>query len=150
MPTAGDIITVPTVPGSRIATQIETSDSASFTSTRVEVSSVIAALVVGRIYRVRAHTRFKSSNAGDNVLSQIRENDSNGAVLTADERKVSDTQNGTTIGTVFNFEAEYTASSTGEKTFSLTGARTSGSGNCSMEADAVRPTYFYVDYIRDA
>ncbi|MPZ27549.1 MAG: hypothetical protein GEV12_14355 [Micromonosporaceae bacterium] len=142
MPLAGDIITVPTVPGSRIATTVVTADSAGFIS-EIVVMTVVAPLVTGRIYRVKFHGRFGGSS-GDTAGGLLREDSVSGTEMTG---QVADIQSGV-AGGVFGFEAEYTATATGNKTFVVTGRRVSGAGTDRLEAATTRPAYLYVDFIR--
>jgi hypothetical protein len=133
------------VPGERIATTTVTSDSSTFTTTETEVASVTAALVSGRTYRVRYMARFGSTVAGDWLMASIREDDTSGTVLTQDNVIL---EQSAVSGWPLTVEVEYTAGSTGDKTFILTGDRVGGTGTCRLEAAATRPTYLYVDYIR--
>ncbi|MCI0687022.1 MAG: hypothetical protein L0Y54_07280 [Sporichthyaceae bacterium] len=142
---AGETIIAGKVPGERIATDIDTADSATFTTTETEVQSVTAALVSGRTYRIRWATRFESSVADDRVIARIREDNSTGSELSNMVVRMFTVGS---IGWPVTIEAEYTAVATGNKTFSATGVRQSGTGNCFMEAAANRPSYLYVDYIR--
>jgi hypothetical protein len=133
------------IPGERIATDIDTSDSSTFTSTETEVQAVTAALVSGRIYRVRAYTRFNSSVATDTVLARLRQDNSTGTEMST---AAVDAPTNVTHGAWVMLEAEYTAVASANKTFVLTGIRASGTGNCLREAAANRVSYLYVDYIR--
>jgi hypothetical protein len=142
---AGGTATAGRIPGERIATTTVTSDSSTFTTTETEVASVTAALVSGRTYRVRYAARFGSTVAGDWLLASVREDDTSGTVLVADNMILEQVA---TSGWPVAGEAEYTAASTANKTFVLTGDRISGTGDCRLEAAATHSTYFYVDYIR--
>jgi hypothetical protein len=142
---AGQVATAGRVPGERIATTTVTSDSSTFTTTETEVASVTAALVSGRTYRVRYAARFGSTVAADWLKASIREDDTSGTVLTNDNMILEQTS---TSGWPVAGEAEYTAASTADKTFVLTGDRISGTGDCRLEAAATHPTYLTVDYIR--
>lgn len=133
------------IPGQRIATTIETSDSSTFTTTATTVMSVTASLVSGRTYRIRAICQFESDTAGDLVVGRIQEDDSSGTQLSHAQTEIV---NASSIGYTIVTEAEYTAASTGNKTFVLTGDRNGGSGTLFRGASSVRPSYLYVDYIR--
>jgi len=147
MPTAGDIITVPTVPGSRIATEVLTTDSTSSASPVVAMS-VTAAVVEGRIYRVRFAGLVSSTVMTDSVVLQIREDDEGGPLLAT--TVVPLTGYNSTFGYPLVREVEWTASATGSQTFAAVTSRFSGTGSAFVEAASNRPAYFYVDYIRDA
>jgi hypothetical protein len=142
---AGQVATAGRVPGERIATTTVTSDSSTFTTTETEVASVTAALVSGRTYRVRYAARFASTVAADWLMASVREDSTTGTRLTEDN-VIS--EQSATAGWPVAGEAEYTAASTGDKTFVLTGIRATGTGTCRLEAATTRPTYLYVDYIR--
>ena len=145
MPLAGETIIAGKVPGERIATNIVTADSATFTTTETTVQSVTAALVTGRTYRVRAAGKANSSVTSDFTIWRIREDNSTGNQLQSDRVNID----GSGVeGAKVEMEAEFTAGSTGNKTFVLTGVRSSGTGNCFLEAAAARPSYLYVEYIR--
>lgn len=145
MTTAGQQLIAGRIPGERIATAIETSDSSTFTTGDTEVASLTAALVSGRTYRVRFSGGFVSTVSGDIVLGRIREDTSAGTVLQEKNRNIGTTSG---AGEGFEFEAEYTAVSTGSKTFVVTSVRNGGTGTLHRDGAAVRPSYFYVDYIR--
>jgi hypothetical protein len=146
MATAGSSVEAGRVSGERIATQIDTADSGTFTTTETIVSTVVAALVNGRTYRVKAHTRCSSSVAADRYIARLREDNATGTAIQGSN--VDITAAATTHGWPADLEAEYVAVATGNKTFVLTGVRGSGTGNCFMEAGADHPSYLYVDYVR--
>lgn len=127
----------------RIATEVQTADSAGFTAETV-VMSVTALLEIGRTYRVKFHGRFGGST-GDTLGGLLREDGLAGTEMSG---QVDAVQPGV-AGGVFGFEAEFTAVSTGNKTFVVTGRRVSGTaGDMRLEAATTRPAYLYVDYIR--
>lgn len=134
------------MPGERIATDIDVSDSATFTTTETTVQSVTADLVSGRIYGIHFYGHANSSVGTDHVVFRIREDNSTGTELQSD---VVGVDGSTTLGTKSELYAEYTAVATGSKTFVVAGIRTAAStGNCFLEAGSNRPSYLYVDYIR--
>src|SRR5690554_2644235 len=145
MPTAGDIITVPTVPGSRIATEIATDTSDQFTTTEATLMTLSDAPVVqGRIYRLRWVGGLDATDTAE-VLLRLK---AAGANLLLRRFALVDVSG--TTGLAAALEVEYTATATGAVTFTLTGQRISGSGTCTMAAGATSPCYLYLDYIRDA
>ncbi|MFW6091370.1 MAG: hypothetical protein ACODAF_05795 [Actinomycetota bacterium] len=135
------------VPGQRIATEVLTSDSSTFTNTEVELMSVTAALVEGRTYAVVGRARFGSTNGGDDIVARLREDDVNGDLLQHAQIEQPSSTSSLGFGPLVVY-AEYTAGSTGDKTFALTGDRNFGSGDCRLDATSAAPAYLYVDYIR--
>ena len=146
MAAAGESAIAGRIPGERIATQIDTADTATFTTVETVVSTVTAALVSGRTYRVRSVVTYQSDVADDHLNARLREDSVSGTQMTG--KRVRSTL--TTGGFGFDgcLEAEYTAVSTGNKTFVATGVRSTGTGNWTGEGLSVQPRYLYVDYIR--
>lgn len=141
---AGQQLTAGRVPGERIATTTETSDSSTFTTTETELLSATAALVSGRTYRVRGVFNLESSTGSDEVRVRLREDDTSGTLLQSGDREVPTSSS---FGYLTLMESEYTASATGDKTFVITGVRSSGSGTDKRGSSSARPAYLYVDYI---
>jgi len=147
MPSAGESVIAGRMPGERIATQIDTADSSGFGTTETVVSTVTAALVTGRTYRVSFRSAFQSDVAADTVNARIREDNVTGTQMQL-RRCYSHIA---TAGAGFpgDLEAEYVAVATGNKTFVATGQRSSGTGVAIVaEGSATAPRYLYVDYIR--
>lgn len=134
------------IPGQRIETTVETSDSSTFTTSETEVMSVTAPLVSGRTYRVRFWGTFNSTVNGDRIRVKVREDDSSGTQLAEHQMVISTTAS--TTGYLSVVEVEFTAASTGNQTFVVTGERLAGSGSINREGATNRPSYLYVDYIR--
>jgi hypothetical protein len=143
---AGASVVAGQVPGERIATQTDTADTSTFTTTETTVSTVTADLVNGRTYRVRFVGRFQSDVAGDSVNARLREDSSAGTQMQGTRVYSATATAG--FGFTISFEAEYTAVATASKTFVATGERSVGSGNVMCEGSATAPRYLYVDYIR--
>jgi hypothetical protein len=129
----------------REATQSLTADSSTFTTTETEIGTVTANLVAGATYRPRVTSHIGTSVANDIATCRIREDSVAGQQI--QERQVA-LPNAGVAGNLCDMETEYTAVSTGAKTFSFTAARSSGSGNLRREAQGDRPHIFYVDYVR--
>src|SRR5690554_3369883 len=144
MPAAGDIITVPTTPGARIATEIETDASDAFTTEATLMTLSDAPVVQGRIYRLRWVGGLDATDTAE-VLLRLK---ADGTAFQLRRFPLVNVSGTTGVG--FALEGEYTASATGAVTFTLTGQRLSGSGTCTMAANANSPCYLYLDYIRDA
>lgn len=140
--TSGFQIVAGRIPGERIATATETTDSSTFTAETV-IGTITAALVSGRTYRVRCNMTLGSSVVNDTVLVRLREDNISGTLIFANIGEIYTTGN---IPCVIPVEVEYTAVSTGNKTFVVSGARLTGTGNIRREASAW-PQLFYVDYI---
>lgn len=148
MTSAGSQLIAGRIPGERIATSIETSDSATFTTTETEIMSVTAAVVIGRTYRIRGVGRLDSTVDNDDVALFVREDSLAGSALTVDLVELN-AENQDTSGQQWTpLEVEWTASSTGLKTFVISAQRNSGSGSIRRRAGSDRPAYLYVDYIR--
>jgi hypothetical protein len=141
---AGTLYVDGRIPGQRIATTVRTSDSSAFVS-ETEVDSVTAPLVSGRTYRIRHVAKFSTDSADTLVVSRIREDSVTGTALSNHQTNMGTTS---AFGFTLINEVEFTATATGNKTFSATGNRNGGSGNITAEATATAPTYLYVDYIR--
>lgn len=147
MPSAGQSAIAGQVPGERLGQDIDTSDTATFTTTETVVSSVTVDLVNGRTYKVRFVGTMQSDVNGDLINARIREDNSTGTQLQL--RREQSTTNTAGSGPSFDMEAEYTAVATGSKTFVATGVRgAGGTGNITCEGAATQPRYLYVDYCR--
>jgi hypothetical protein len=146
MPSAGESVIAGRMPGERIATQIDTADTSTFTTTETVVSTVTAALVNGRIYRVRFVGTMQSDVTDDTINSRLREDNVSGTQLQLRRAQSPTSSAGSGVG--MDVEAEYTAVATGNKTFVATGTRSTGTGNITCEGSATQPRYLYVDYIR--
>jgi len=127
----------------RIATTIRTTNTSSFTAETL-INSVTASLVNGATYRVTWDATVTSSVAADIARSRLRENNISGTQLQLRNIGIP----GTGAGFIMRLEAEYTAVSTGSKTFAATCQRITGTGNLSCNANANEPQYLYVDYLR--
>lgn len=148
MSSAGQQLVAGRVPGERIATTISTAASSNVTTTETKIDTVVASLVSGRIYRITWDTGLLSSVAGDSGFVRIREDDGiTGTQLQLMRINIANT-GGSGSRWPARIEAEYTAASTGSKTFSATLIRATGTGNVTTQAAATYPAYLYVDYIR--
>jgi hypothetical protein len=133
------------IPGERIATTTTTSDSSTFTATETQLDSVTAALVDGRTYQVKWDGAIGGTVDDSVVLIRIREDDTSGTIIQERNYRV-DTTLTTGVGTAA--EAEFTASTTANKTFVATGLR-NGTGTATFHAEgaSTRPRLLYVNYI---
>lgn len=146
MTTAGFQVLAGRIPGERIATSVITSDSATFTTTETEVATVTASLVSGRTYQIVTDLGIGSSVANDSVRCFLHEDTLGGQTL--DQTVVgTDVTTGGTRKVICHLESEFTASSSGDKTFVIGAERINGSGNCQLIAASNRPTYVKVHYV---
>lgn len=128
----------------RIQTTIRTTTSATFTTTETSINTVTAALETGKVYQIRWATEARSSVADDTAKFRIREDTISGTIL--QETVVVTPVASTDFPAIL--EGEFTAVSTGNKTFVGTCVRNTGSGNISVSATSNAPHYLYVDYVR--
>ena len=142
MTLAGETFQAGRLAAERIATNIRTTASGTFTA-ETSLQTVTAALVTGRTYRVTYRGTLQSSVGGDSARSRIREDSVSGTQLQNYRAGLPNSGAGFTA----DVEAEYTAVSTGNKTFAVTGERASGTGNITASAAADGPAYLYVHYI---
>ncbi|MGH6693423.1 MAG: hypothetical protein ACREF4_22365 [Gammaproteobacteria bacterium] len=140
---AGQTIVAGQVPGERVATDIETIDSANVTTTETVVQTVVAPVISGRTYRVRWHGDLASSVAADIFFVKIREDTVAGNTLDFRRYRAHTTDN-----FPYSTEVEYTADATEDKTFVFTLVRSAGTGNGRLDATSTSPAYLYVNYIR--
>jgi hypothetical protein len=145
MTAAGETIVAGRIPGERVATEIITADSATFTDTAVERASVTAPVVAGRTYRVVFHGSWASTVAGDTLFVRLREDSTTGTQLNLSAFTIDST---TAAGWRQHLEGEYTADATEDKEFIISVNRVGGSGTCRLEAGDDHPTLFYVEYVR--
>lgn len=145
MSSAGQLLVAGRIPGERIATSVDTADSATFTTIETVVGTVTAALVGGRTYRVRWVGSAQSTVADTGFLARIREDSLTGVLLVERTVWVATT---TSSGVPADIEVEYAAVASGNKTFVATGAQNGGTGTLHADGLSTRPRYLYVDYIR--
>lgn len=132
--------------GTRIATNIRTSDSAGVT-VESGADSVTGDLIAGRTYKVTWACAVTSSTSGDSAFVRIRQDNTAGLQLQIMRVYIPATGG---VGTRYPavVEAEYTPAADETKTFAGTIARASGAGNISVHANATFPVYMYIDYVR--
>lgn len=131
----------------RVGTNTRTSASSGVTTTETTIDSVTAALVSGRTYRIRWNAAIKSSVAGDTVFVRLREDNTAGTQMNIIRVECPAT-GGSGTRYLATIEAEYTAGSTGNKTFVGTIVRASGTtGSYTVEADTTYPVLLTVDYV---
>lgn len=141
---AGFQLTAGRIPGERIATTTSTSDSSTWTTTETLADTVTAPLVTGRTYRIRWSGGVVTTVAGDIVLIRMREDTTAGTLIVERNFYLASTS---TAGFGSEIEGTFTAVSTADKTFVVTGIRNGGTGTHHADGTATRPRYLYVDYI---
>lgn len=132
------------IPGERIATTEEPSDSTTTTTSEIEVLSVTAALVSGRTYGIHAWLNVGSTNTGDVIEIGLYRSSlgSNRIQFTRSEAQAAG------AGGAAVLYGEFTATTSGDEDFLVGIARGSGSGTINMDASATRPCYLYVNYVQ--
>lgn len=145
MANAGQIIVAGRIPGERIGIAEATADSGLFTAETV-VMSVTVPLVSGRTYSVWANPGLMSTISGDVVRARLREDDIAGTILDGTIEDISNNTSNTTRKHAVILLSDYQAVSTGNKTFVVTGARATGSGNVHLEGVPGRKSYIVVRY----
>jgi|WetSurSiteA1Bulk_404760.scaffolds.fasta_scaffold01968_5 hypothetical protein len=135
MPLAGGIAAV-----QYRLTAVDTSASGTFTAETV-VDTIVAALVSGKTYEVHYHGLYLSSVANDTAGVHLREDSVSGTDMTSTDVYLPV---GSSRVWVCHLYAEYTAGTTGNKTFVATGQRRTGTGNIQRYASASAPAYFVV------
>lgn len=138
---AGQTIIAGRVSGEEIGSASASSDSSNFTA-ETAVVTVTVTLVNGCSYLIDAMFALASSVAADIVDGRIREDSASGVEMQFSRQTVDSTAQGQT----FRLAAQYTATASGSKTFAITGARSSGSGNIRLEASSTRPSFIRVVY----
>lgn len=144
MSSAGQQLVAGRIPGERIATAVETTDSTGTATTEIQVMSVVAPLVTGRTYGINLWGNVASTSLGDIVdLAVYRTTlGSNRVQFARVEVKTSGP------GGFANLYGEFTAAATANETFIVGISRTaSGTGTVHLEALDTRPAFLYVDYI---
>jgi hypothetical protein len=132
----------------RVATVSLTSDSTTWAGS--ESAALITAsptLVSGFTYRITLQTTVVGSAGGlaEAAFMRIREDNSTGTQIGGANIAIPNT-NGS--GYPLHLATEYTAVSTGSKSFVVTGSRISGAtGTQNIAAGSARPTWFTVDLI---
>lgn len=141
MVSAGQSARAGFMPGEEIAVNTVTADSGTFTTTETQVQSVTAALITGEVYWVHWYVHYGSSVSGDRVTFRIREDNVSGTVLQEIAGNGGANHGASSVGDMMELWVRFTAAATGNKTFSCTMVRASGTGNVQLEGAATRPNY---------
>lgn len=120
--------------------------AATATSSTVETvwATWTASVISGQTYEIEAMYSVKTSVAGDGSLERIREDSLTGNQLQGVTVPLPGTISG---GNPAYIRAEYTAASTGTKTFVLTAIRNGGTGVHNLQASSSSPATFRVQPI---
>jgi hypothetical protein len=127
----------------RVGRQINTSTTSNFTAETV-TDSITVPLISGKEYEIIYNGLFTSTAAGDRVNVRIREDSVSGTGIDGDTISV------VVANTLYRAyeRAPYTAASTGNKTFVVTGQRaTGGAGNITRASSATNPSITTVDMV---
>jgi hypothetical protein len=137
------------IPWSYIATRVSTTEitanSATYGATETTLYTISPTLVSGLVYRVCVMAKIAVDVAADVSFLRIRED-----TLTGNQIDGANLYGGTTNTSGYPVLAcsEYTATSTGAKTFVITGQRVTGTGTAhGVKASSNRKSYITVDLI---
>ena len=129
----------------RINTTIFTGDSSTWSGTEVSVMSITIAAIAGAKYKIIFEGRVSTDVAADAAVMRVREDN-----LTGNQLSYFPVYLPTTAGNGWQSRAyaEWTAPSTANKTFVITGQRTIGTGvGHRIRAAGNGPAFLYVDRI---
>lgn len=145
MPFAGDPILASDV-NTRIAITSLTADSVATVGTTESgaLHSVAGTLISGTTYRIRWIGNVSASVAGDCYFIRIRQDTATGTQIGQAQNYCDTTSN---VGFTTLVEAEYTAVSTGAKTFVVTVTRNDGTGVGNIRAVVGRPALLSIEKI---
>lgn len=129
---------------------IITADSSVWDDTpEVSASTVTATLVSGQLYKIWFMGRVSTDVAGDYTGLRIREDAGVAGTQLQFSGNIS-LPTTTANGFPFYFYAQYTAVSSAAKTFTLTGARQTGTGVAHrIRGSATAPGYFVCEKVMD-
>jgi len=126
-------------------TTIFTGDSSTWSGTEVSVMSNTFAAVAGAKYKIVFEGRISTDVAADGAVIRVREDNLTGNQLNYTVVYLPTTAGNGWLGHVY---AEWTATSTGNKTVVITGQRTVGTGVAHrIRAAGNGPAYLFVDRI---
>jgi hypothetical protein len=145
MSSAGQLLVAQRIPGERIGVSTVVADSGTFTAETV-VMTITVPLVSGRTYSVFANPGLSSSVAADVIRASLREDSVTGTMLDSTIEDMNDATAPTTRKHALILLSDYTALSTANKTFVVTGERATGTGNVRMPGASTRPSYLLVRY----
>lgn len=131
----------------RVAAASLTADSAVWTTVESgSLLSVVAPLISGWKYAVKMFTAVSTTVGGgtEYAVMRVRQDTAAGTQVMGPQVTLASSS---TVGFAVYGYAEFTAVSTANKTFVLTGERNGGTGNHQVRAGAVRPTWLIVDRI---
>lgn len=143
---AGRIVTVADFQRLVGAAANRTANSATFTTTEVVLDTITVSLVAGTAYRIIWDSAVSSTTGALSEAFRGRIRDTNVAGTELQVRTYGLPIANTAFAT--RVEAEFTASSTGAKTFVATGHRLpAGAGTLTSTAGGTAPTLFRVELV---
>src|SRR5690242_16922459 len=129
----------------RVAETVLVADTSTWSNTEFAIATVTAALVAGKRYKIGLTGRESTDVAADSDNMRIREDSLSGTQLQLAQIYLPVASGN---GYQTSFYAEYTAVSTGNKTFQLTGQRSAGTGTAHrIRAGGSSPGLLFVDRI---
>lgn len=150
MPAAGEKIRVGRIPGELVGRQIETADSAGFTSTETVLITLTVPVIDARIYDVEGKLRVQSAAASINEGCQLRLREDSVTGNELDRVLVTIATTAGTVGYGANLFAQYTSDATEDKTFVITGVKiAAATGAQRMEASGATPGILSVRFTED-
>jgi hypothetical protein len=122
---------------------IDEASTSTFTTTETVTDTITVTLSINKTYLVAHSAMWNSSVAADTVAVRMREDNLTGTALNGFDVNLSATSH------YFNayIRCYYTATSSGSKTFVITGQRVAGSGNVMRAANTTNPSIFNVDQV---
>lgn len=145
---AGDIIMAGDIAKAvsrRIGTIPSTTDAAATSGTTESVvDTLTVSVVAGRRYRLQSYFPFTGTVAADRFLLRLREGTTNSGVQITYATGVVAAVGAVLIETP---EADWTAAATGTQSFSVTAARTTGTGTLTPKGSPGQPRILSLDYV---
>lgn len=122
-----------------VARTVNLTNTSTFTTTETVTDSVTAPLVNGRVYEIEWSARYTNSTASINTAWRLREDNVSGTNIDIDNHF-----NPNTVGQKASCRSRYTATSTGNKTFVITGQGGGGTGNVTRLGATGNPSILTV------
>jgi hypothetical protein len=148
---AGQQLIAGRIPGERIATATATSDSGTSDSSSTEITTMTLSnvpLVEGRIYKVVHVAKYEGATAGNGADVRLYAGTvASGSLIGATVVHIGSTSG---VGFPCYIESHYTATATGNQTFSVGMSREYGTGTVNMHAATNNIALLYVDYVEEA
>lgn len=141
---AGQIVNEDDLNGSgRVATLNVTSNAAAITTTETVTDTITWASVAGRTYRITAYVPYAQSVANDEFLIRMRE----GATTGGGQYQYSSVKQNSTAVFAQYLAMDWVETTTGNRSFSVTAQRNSGTGNIVLRGAVSQPRIVSVDRV---